>query len=293
MFIFDENPYIKRLVALALEEDLAWGDVSTDPLAAHWQKKHGNMKQAKANVVARETCVVSGLPVVQAVLTAIDPTIKCDFKVQTGQTLSVGEVLASLQGSAASLLRAERLLLNFLQHLCGVATQTQRFMQAIAPSPCRVVHTRKTTPGLRFLEIQAVLDGGGFAHRANLGAAAMLKDNHWQAFCSEEADTGLEEAVTCIRARLSHTQTLTIEADTLAQARRAVLAGADVVLLDNFTLKQLQQAVLEFKGKTLLEASGGVTLKTVKAIAETGVDIISTSQLTLGAPAIDIALDFI
>jgi nicotinate-nucleotide pyrophosphorylase (carboxylating) len=186
----------------------------------------------------------------------------------------------------SSLLKAERTALNFLQHLCGIATCTRQFVQKIDGTPARMTDTRKTTPGLRILEKQAVRDGGGFPHRFNLGTAAMLKDNHII------AAGGIGPAVRLLKQHVSHTVKVEVEIDHLHQLAEALEAGADIILLDNMTPDQVTTAVNQIAGKAITEASGGICLETVRSYALTGVQYLSTSQLTVGAKAIDIGLDF-
>lgn len=284
-------PMNLSLLDLALTEDLHYGDITSEPLALAIEKERGKEPYARASVVTREPCTLSGLRAAQALCHKVDTRLTLTPHQQAGDLLVAGMALATLEGPLVSMLKVERVMLNMLQHLCGIATTTQKFVAAVAGSDCRIAHTRKTTPGLRALELEAVVDGGGSAHRSSLASAAMIKDNHWQAAAS--AGLSAEALVMAIRKRISHTQTLTIEADTLAQAEQAVALGADVVLLDNFSLTDLRQAVDRFGSQVVLEASGGISLNTVAAVAETGVAVISTSQITLGAPAVDIGLDWL
>lgn len=265
----------------ALLEDLAQGDVTTQGLANFLEGK-----TVKMSVKTRENCIVSGLNLMPDLCFMLDKALLFETKLKEGDWISKNQVIATLSGPAAAVLQVERTLLNLLQHLCGVATLTNAFVKAVEGTGCSITHTRKTLPGLRLIQQQAVLAGGGKPHRYNLGSAAMLKDNHLLA-----AGVSIMQAVRGVRAAIGHTQRLEVEADTLEQAREAVAAGADVVLLDNFSLEELQNAVSELKGKAILEASGGINLGNVKAYALTGVDVISTSQLTMGAPPIDIGLD--
>jgi nicotinate-nucleotide pyrophosphorylase (carboxylating) len=274
---------VETLVQLALREDLALGDLTTEGL---WPKGAVS-PNSRLFLNARQSLVLSGTVAAESVIRQFDPSLSLQWQAPARAFLEKGSTLAVLEGPYASILQVERTLLNFLQHLSGVATHTRRFVKAIAHTPCRVVHTRKTTPGFRFLEIQAVLDGGAWAHRPSLGSAAMLKDNHWRGVSDDIAG-----AIAKVQRRLSHTQTLTVEVDTLEQAEKAVAAGAKQLLLDNMSVDTLTEAVKRFKPQgVLLEASGGITLESIAAVAETGVHVISTSQLTLGAPAVDIGLD--
>lgn len=277
---------VSEAVHRALAEDLAAGDVTTDPLAPLLAGQ-----RVTAFFRARRACTVSGLLVAAEVCRQVDPALVFEARVQDGDEVPAHADLARVTGPVASLLKAERTALNFLQHLSGIATETQKFVAAVAGTPTRIAHTRKTTPGLRALEQQAVLHGGGVAHRFNLGQAAMLKDNHLQA-----TGGNVEQAIALIRAAHPD-RPLVVEVDNLDQLRRVLVTGRlrpgeDAVLLDNMTPARVRKAVQLISGQALAEVSGGVTLTTVCAYAEAGADVISTSQITLGAPAVDVGLDF-
>ncbi len=274
--------FVHQWLAMALLEDLGEGDVTTDAIPALAST------QSTGVLSTREDCVVSGITVAAEVFRHVDAALTIQAIANEGDSVSAGHGVLQVSGSAASILKAERLALNLLQHLSGVATFTQQFAQTVqAVNPqCKVVHTRKTIPGLRWLQNQAVVHGGGGLHRYNLGMAAMVKDNHIAA-CG--GDIG--KATAMVKGRLSHTQTLTVEVDRLDQIEAAIAAGADSVLLDNMPPETLVAAVSQINGRTKTEASGGVTLDTIGAIAATGVDVISTSQLTMAAPPIDIGLE--
>jgi nicotinate-nucleotide pyrophosphorylase (carboxylating) len=272
---------LDALVKQALWEDLSAGDITTDLLP-----EEALNQQITAVLNTRQACCVSGLEVAMAVFHAIDPGLQCNVLVKNGQQLSPGEPLMTITGLAASLLKAERTALNFIQHTCGVATRTYSFVQAIAHTQACVTDTRKTTPGLRLIEKLAVMHGGGRPHRFNLGSAIMLKDNHIQ------AAGGIIPAVAHIRSRASHTAKIEVEVDTLEQVKQALTAKADIILLDNFEVPALRQAVQLIAGAAVTEASGGITLATIAHVAETGVQFISTSQLTVGTGSIDLGLDF-
>ena len=269
---------IAAIIDAALWEDLAQGDVTTDNLARLSQVE----KTAKLN--ARQDCVVSGLQVAQQVFEKIDPTLTFEAKVQDGESVKAGTTLAVVRGKLASILKAERTALNFMQHLCGVATTTRAYVDQLAGTQTRLAHTRKTTPGLRLIEQMAVVHGGGHPHRYNLASAVMVKDNHLQG-------VSITDAVKELRAKISHTMTIEIEADSLEQVSEAAEAGADIILLDNMNPAQITEALALIDGRAVAEASGGISLDTIRAYAETGVPIISTSKITLGVSAIDIGLD--
>jgi nicotinate-nucleotide pyrophosphorylase (carboxylating) len=271
---------IDPIVQQALREDLSAGDITTDLLYDSLDQ------QVLATMRTRQVCVVSGLEVAEAVFKAVDNELVCTKLAPNGTVLAPGQALLTIQGPASSILKAERTALNFAQHASGVATRTQLYVQAIAGSDAYVTDTRKTTPGLRALEKLAVIHGGGRPHRYNLGAAVMLKDNHIKAAGSIIA------AVRQIRQRASHTVKIEVEVDTLHQVEEALAAQADIILLDNFTVPDLRIAVERIGKLATTEASGGITLDTIAQVAETGVQYISTSQITISAGAVDLGLDF-
>lgn len=275
---------IRTIVETAILEDLAQGDVTTDNLPKLKEI------QCTALIRVRQACVISGLSVAALVCKTVDPNLIFDTFTQDAQHVEAGTVIAQIQGSMASILKAERTALNFLQHLCGIATETNRYVKAIAGTATKIIHTRKTTPGLRLLEQQAVLHGGGMPHRFNLGSCVMLKDNHIQALACHY-ENPIAETIRQLRTRLSHTIKIEVEADQLGQVAQAVEAGADIILLDNMSPAQIHEALQIINHRAISEASGGITLETIRDYAETGVQYISTSKITLGVPAIDIGLD--
>ncbi len=274
---------IGRIAAVALEEDLGWGDVTTDYFIP------ANLT-ASADFVTRKSGVIAGLEIAAAVYRAADPNLSFEMLLMDGTPVQPGIVLARVRGNARSLLRGERVALNFLQHLSGIATLTAQYVAATEGTRARIVDTRKTTPGLRDLEKYAVRTGGGFNHRRNLSDGVMLKDNHLQILASSGLD--LAEALRQARQRLPHLVKIEVEVDRLDQIEAALEGGAEVVLLDNMSPTQLTEAVRLINGRALSEASGGVNLDTVRAIAQSGVDLISVGALTHSAPALDIGLDF-
>ncbi|HEY9745257.1 MAG TPA: carboxylating nicotinate-nucleotide diphosphorylase [Oculatellaceae cyanobacterium] len=278
------QPAMKALVEAAVLEDLAQGDITTDNLPS----LAAMLRQGVFRV--RQACVVSGLTVASLVCQTVDPALDFEPMVQDGDAVAAGQVIAKVSGCMASILKAERTALNFLQHLSGIATETRRYADALVGTRTRITHTRKTTPGLRLLEQQAVLHGGGMPHRFNLGSCAMLKDNHLQSLSPADGNA-IAEAVCQLRARLSHTTKIEVEADTLTQVQQAVDAGADIILLDNMEPDTIREALRIIKGRAVTEASGGIAFERLREYAETGVDLISTSKITLGVPAIDIGLD--
>jgi nicotinate-nucleotide pyrophosphorylase (carboxylating) len=271
---------VEPLVRMALEEDLGRaGDITsqlTIPADAI----------ATARLVARKPGRIAGLICAEAAFRLADPSLTFAVARPDGSDAAAGDVLATVSGPARSILTAERVALNFLGPLSGTATATAALVQAVAGTKARIVCTRKTIPGLRSLQKYAVRCGGGFNHRFGLDDAAMVKDNHVQ------AAGGIGPAVARLRAGLGHMVKIEMEVDRLEQLEEALALGVDTILLDNMSHEMLHRAVTITKGRAVLEASGNVTLATVRAIAETGVDYISSGALTHSAPNLDIGLDF-
>jgi nicotinate-nucleotide pyrophosphorylase (carboxylating) len=274
---------LKRIAATALEEDLGWGDVSSDYFIPA-------QLNASANFVTRKPGVVAGLEVAKAVYEAADPNLRFDILTPDGSTIEPGTILARVRGKAQSILRGERVALNFLQRLSGTATLTARYVAAVEGTKARIVDTRKTTPGLRDLEKYAVRAGGGFNHRRNLSDGVMLKDNHLAVL--KQSGLSLSEVLKQTRLRLPHLVKIEVEVDRIDQIPEVLEGGAEVILLDNMNPEQLREAIKLINGRAITEASGGINLETVRAIAESGVDLISVGALTHSAPALDIGLDF-
>lgn len=275
---------IERIVLMALDEDAPWGDLTGETLIPE-------AATATAELVAREPGVFSGARVVEATFRLVDPAIAVEVLVADGDRFAAGDVLARVQGPARGILRAERVALNLVQRMSGVATLTARHVDAVAGTRARIVDTRKTTPGLRSLERQAVRDGGGRNHRRSLSDAIMAKDNHLAVLTAGGADlaTALREA----RERMPHTAHLEVEVDRVDQIAPVLAGGADTIMLDNFTVDELREGVELIAGRAIVEASGGVNLDTVAAIAATGVDVISVGALTHSARALDLGLDVV
>ena len=278
------NDHSAILIELALAEDLGEGDVTSNYFVPP-------DRQARAFVTARTKGVVSGVDLAARVFSAVDPDLHVDILIPDGSRVSDGALLICVEGKARSILTAERTALNFLQHLSGVATLTARYVDLVKGTHARILDTRKTTPGYRLLEKQAVVHGGGVNHRMGLYDRAMVKDNH---LIAEGGAAAIQAAIHRLQAEKPGIE-VELEADQPAQVRTFLaLDGADYILLDNMSLDELREAVLA-RGPhvtPLLEASGGVTLRTVRGIAETGVDFISVGALTHSAPALDIGLDF-
>lgn len=268
---------LRALVLSALREDAAFDDVTTQAIVPKNQK-------AKAVLLAKQGLVPAGLEVAATAFRLLDPKIKFRPKARDGRALKRGAILAEIEGSARALLSAERVALNFLQRLSGIATLTRRFVEAVRGSGAKILDTRKTTPGLRLLERYAVTVGGGVNHRFDLESAAMAKDNHLAAAGS------VTEALRRLRARKTKVPVI-VEVKNLKELREALQAGAKRILLDNMKPPQLRRAVRIAAGRCRLEASGGVDLNNVRKIAATGVDFISVGALTHSAPAVDISLE--
>ena len=267
------------LVRRALAEDLGRaGDLTSDAVVPA-------EAQAEAVLVARAAGRLAGLPVALAAFRLLDPSLAVAARAADGEDVAAGAVLATVRGAARSILSAERTPLNFLGHLCGIATATRDLVAAVAPHGARVVCTRKTTPGLRALEKYAVRAGGGANHRFGLDDAVLIKDNH------RALAGGLRPAVERGRRGAGHLVKIEVEVDSLAELDEALALGVDVVLLDNMPLDVLAEAVRRARGRALTEASGGIRPATAAAIAATGVDLLSVGWLTHSAPALDVALD--
>ena len=263
----------------ALAEDLGGrGDITS-------QATIEASAQARFVIHARQPGVLSGRAVAHECFVQTDPDQRLDWRIQDGERLQSGDAVAEIHGRVRSILTAERSALNFLGRLSGIATLTRAYVDAVAGTGVKIAHTRKTTPGLRALELAAVRAGGGASHRFGLSDAILIKDNH-VAVCG---DVGT--AVRLARLQAGHMTRVAVEIDRLDQLQAAMEAGADSVLLDNFSLTDLKQAVERAAGAVVLEASGGVDLSTVRAIAETGVDVISVGAITHSAPNLDLGLD--
>jgi nicotinate-nucleotide pyrophosphorylase (carboxylating) len=270
---------LDEFLEATLREDLGRaGDLTTNAIVPA-------DRRASAAIVARAACTVSGLAAAARTFVLLDPDIAVTLHAHDGDAVQANTTLATISGSARTLLTAERTALNILGRLCGVATATRRYVDAIAGTRATIVDTRKTTPGMRALEKAAVRHGGGKNHRFGLDDAILIKDNH------VAIAGGVVPAIAAARAHAGHLVTIEIEVDTLAQLDDALAAHADIILLDNFSVADLTTAVARVNGAALLEASGGVTLATVRSIAEAGVDLISVGALTHSVTAADVALD--
>jgi len=272
----------KQVVDSALAEDLGWGDVTTQALITADEV-------ATAYLVAKGDGVLAGLSVATAVFHRVDSALKVEELVSDGSTVHLGDRLAVIKGLVASILGAERVALNFLQKLSGIATETAKYVEAVSGTKALITDTRKTTPGLRILEKYAVRVGGGHNHRQNLGDGILIKDNHLVVL--QYRGEGIGEAIRKARQQTPHTPKVEIEVESVEQAREALSAGADIIMLDNMNLDDMKLVVGLAQGRALIEASGGITLDNVRAVAETGVDLISIGALTHSVKALDISLE--
>lgn len=271
---------IEPQIRAALEEDLGRaGDITSELILPADQK-------AQARLVARKPGRVAGLVAAALAFRLVDPAVVLDVAAPDGSAVEAGALIATVGGPARAILTAERVALNFAGHLSGVATATAALVDAVNGTKARIVCTRKTLPNLRILQKYAVRCGGGFNHRFGLDDAVLIKDNHIA------AAGGIGAALTRVRAGLGHMAKVEIEVDTLAQLEEALLLGADTILLDNMPPDDLRRAAEMARGRAVLEASGNVTIQTVRAIAETGVDYISSGAITHSAANLDIGLDF-
>jgi nicotinate-nucleotide pyrophosphorylase (carboxylating) len=275
---------IRDLIDRTLAEDLSIGDPTTDILVPP-------DLESTAVLLAKEEGILAGLDVGLEAFRRFDDRVSITALLEDGAPIRPGDHLGTIQGRVASLLKAERTAVNFMQHMSGIATQTQRYVKAVEGHPVRIVDTRKTTPGLRFLEKYAVRMGGGQNHRQNLGDGILIKDNHIDALRRDGMSLG--DVVKKAIREASHTIRVEVEVETLEQLDEALEAGAGIILLDNMDVEQMTIAVQIAKGKAFTEASGGITLETVRAVAATGVDIISVGALTHSVLALDISMDML
>jgi nicotinate-nucleotide pyrophosphorylase (carboxylating) len=274
---------MREVVALALREDIGSGDLtslSVIPASA----------QIEGRFELREAGVVCGLPVIREVFAQIDPAIEVEFAVAEGSRVEAGTLIATVRGPARGILSGERVALNLAQRMSGTATATARYVDAIKGTKARILDTRKTTPGLRAFEKYAVRVGGGTNHRFALYDGVMLKDNHLALLAGQ--GIGLAEAIQRAQAAVGPMVRVEVEVENIADAIVAAEAGASMILLDNMSPADMAEVVRALNGRALLEASGGITLNTVRAAAESGVDFISVGALTHAARALDIGLDF-
>lgn len=273
-----QNPQVRDLVLRALQEDVGPGDITTDSIVPP-------DRQATGRIWAKADGVAAGLPILPIVFQQIDPAVQVDLMVQDGEAVTTGTTLAVVHGPARAILTGERVALNLVQRLSGIATRTARLVEQIRFYNCRIVDTRKTGPGLRLLEKYAVTAGGGLNHRFGLYDAVLIKDNHIA------VAGGILEAVSAVRRKLGHTYKIEVEVETLEQVAQALESGVDIIMLDNMPPDMMKEAVRLIDGRSLVEASGGITEETLQDVAKTGVDYISVGALTHDVKALDISLD--
>jgi nicotinate-nucleotide pyrophosphorylase (carboxylating) len=268
---------LDKILEAALAEDIHTGDITTLAVVP-------GRRPARAILKAKESLILAGIGVAGRVFHLLDPATRFNPLCADGARLEAGVVFAELEGDAAFLLQGERVALNLLQRMCGVATLTARYVEAVRGTKARIVDTRKTTPGLRMLEKYAVRVGGGINHRTGLYDGVLIKENHIA------AAGGIAAAVRRARDYIPHTLKIEVETETMAEVEEALVAGADIIMLDNMGPAEMARAVAVIGGRALVEASGGVNLDTVREIAGTGVDIISVGALTHSARAMDISM---
>jgi len=279
-FSTKENILIDKIIEQALLEDIGTGDITTESIIPSNVKAKGIIKTSEEGIVA-------GLDIICLVFKKLDPEICFQSKIKDGNKILPGEILAEITGPARTILKGERVALNFLQRMSGIATITSKFCQQVKDFPVRIFDTRKTTPGLRILEKYAVLMGGGYNHRFGLYDAVLIKDNHIA------VAGGIKSAVNSVRKQISHTVKIEVEVENLSQLQEALKVQVDIIMLDNMDLKTMKEAVKMVKGKALIEASGGITLEKVREVAQTGVDLISIGTLTHSVRTLDISMEII
>ena len=276
----DKNQ-LHSLIRSFLVEDIGRGDLTSESI-------FDSSQTGAARLVSRENSIAAGVGMVAAeVFIVQNSKIETIGAMADGAEVAPGDVMLTITGPVVDMLKAERIALNLLQRLCGIATMTRRFVEAVKPHPARITDTRKTTPGLRILEKYAVQVGGGYNHRFNLTDGVLIKDNHIAACGS------ITEAVARVRKKVPHTIRIEVETDTLDQVRECLACEVDIIMLDNMSLEMMKQAVEIIDHRAMVEASGGVNLGSVFSIAGTGVDIISVGALTHSAPSCDIGMDWL
>ena len=279
-FSIKENIIVDKIIERVLLEDIGTGDITTKSIIP------SNLK-AKGIIKTSEEGIVAGLGIACLVFKKLDSDITFQEKIKDGTKVARGKVLAEITGPARTILNGERVALNFLQQMSGIATITSKFCQEVKDFPARIVDTRKTTPGLRILEKYAVRMGGGYNHRFGLYDAVLIKDNHIA------VAGGIKSAVNSVRKQISHTVKIEVEVENLSQFQEALEMKVDIIMLDNMNLDTMKEAVKMVKGKVLIEASGGITLEKARKIAQTGVDLISIGALTHSVKSLDISMEII
>ncbi|MCJ7515555.1 MAG: carboxylating nicotinate-nucleotide diphosphorylase [Dehalococcoidia bacterium] len=277
-----DTPQVQQLISQAIAEDRSRQDVTTKALIPKTQK-------GKALIIAKGRGVIAGIEIAKQVFLNVDPKLKLDILIKDGTEVRSGNVIARIEGKTSSILKAERVALNFLQRVSGIASETARYVLAVKGLPVYITDTRKTTPGLRTLEKYAVRAGGGKNHRMHLADGILIKDNHITALRNQGLN--IKEIVARVRQKAPPDLKIEVEVMSPEEAIQAADAGADIIMLDNMNLDDMRRAVRLVKGRALIEASGGVTLENVRAVAETGVDSISVGALTHSPKALDISLE--
>jgi nicotinate-nucleotide pyrophosphorylase (carboxylating) len=270
---------LEPIITRALEEDWGYGDWTTDLCVPA-------DKIARAKIITRENIIVSGLDVARAVFRKVDPSIEVTLRFKNGDMAKTNEVLLEVYGNARSILKSERVALNFIGRMCGISTMSRSFVEQLDGTKCQLLDTRKTTPGMRLLEKSATVTGGARNHRMGLSDGVIVKENHIR------AAGGIKAAVSRLLESLPPTLKIEVEASSLEEVQEALDAGADIIMLDNMTITEMTQAVRTVRGRAKLEASGGVKLETVRRIAETGVDFVSTGSTIHSARWSDLSLLF-
>ena len=275
-------PDVYALIDAAVAEDQTFNDPTTQAVVPPEIQGTGMLR-------AKAVGVLAGVDVAIAVFQRVDPTLEVKAILEDGAPLSPGDDIAVVRGSAAGILRAERIALNFMQRMSGIASDTNRYVREVAGLNARIVDTRKTVPGHRYLDKYSVRMGGGYNHRLNLADGILIKDNHIQA--NRFREMGLKDVIQLALARASHTIKVEVEVETMEQVAEALEAGAHIIMLDNMSVPEMADAMLVIGDQAIVEASGGITYDTVRAVAETGVDLISIGGLTHSVDALDISLD--
>ena len=277
-------PSLRRIIAIALEEDLAYGDLTSTLLIPPNLSAH-------AQIIAKDRMMVTGVAIARHVFHAVDPSIELTTLKGDGTRVQPSTPILTMKGKAQSLLQAERVALNFLQRLSGISTLTRQFCEAVRDFPVTIVDTRKTTPGLRALEKWAVRLGGGRNHRFSLHDGILIKDNHLMVLSAQKVN--LTQACLHAKQQAPHGLRIFVEVETLAQVKQALKGKADVLLLDNMPPEKVQQAISIIQGRALVEVSGGITLNNVRDMAKTGPDFISIGMLTHSAPSMNLSMEII
>jgi nicotinate-nucleotide pyrophosphorylase (carboxylating) len=274
-----DNIYLDSIITTYIKEDMPSGDITTDSII-------DSSSVSKGHFIFKENGIIAGLDVVERVFKVLDPQITLRRMSADGDEVKKGQVVAEIEGSTAAILKGERIALNLLQHLSGIATKTNKYCKKIEDIPCRIADTRKTTPGLRLLEKYAIRVGGGSNHRVSLSDGVLIKDNHIL------AAGGIKRAVELARKQIPHTIKIEVETETIEEVKEALEAGADIIMLDNMEISKMKEAVKLINKRALVEASGNVSIDNVYEVALTGVDIISVGKLTHSVKALDISLKF-